>query len=299
LEKPSDKLVVVVVCILIIVISYGSYVNSSKVKGFEIYLTQEDIPPAQMEALSHVELIDHPIISVKDIITYNAQTHEIKLTSNAYDRVLTLDVPVTGRSFMVCVDEEPIYWGAFWTPISSLSFDGVTIWQPYNTEEQKIIVLELGYPSSSYYSDEDPRNNRKVLESLEKDCKLINKQKLNRVDKLPHSVKGYELYSWEDIDQWHFTIITGTNRVKTVEEITSEEDFISETGWVNIHVVGVEAVKDVLIKLPQGESVFWCDELHIGQTMEQTDLRLPPKSMLDVILEHAKSSGIELVITIS
>jgi hypothetical protein len=299
LEKPSDKLVVVVVCILIIVISYGSYVNSSKVKGFEIYLTQEDIPPAQMEALSHVELIDHPIISVKDIITYNAQTHEIKLTSNAYDRVLTLDVPVTGRSFMVCVDEEPIYWGAFWTPISSLSFDGVTIWQPYNTEEQKIIVLELGYPSSSYYSDEDPRNNRKVLESLEKDCKLITKLSLTLVDKLPHSMKGYELYSWEDIDQWHFTIITGTNRVKTVEEITSEEDFISETGWVNIHVVGVEAVKDVLIKLPQGESVFWCDELHIGQTMEHTDLRLPPKSMLDVILEHANSSGIELVITVS
>jgi hypothetical protein len=299
LEKPSDKLVVVVVCILIIVISYGSYVNSSKVKGFEIYLTQEDIPPAQMEALSHVELIDHPIISVKDIITYNAQTHEIKLTSNAYDRVLTLDVPVTGRSFMVCVDEEPIYWGAFWTPISSLSFDGVTIWQPYNTEEQKIIVIELGYPSSSYYSDEDPRNNRKVLESLEKDGKLITKLSLTLVDKLPHSMKGYELYSWEDIDQWHFTIITGTNRVKTVEEITSEEDFISETGWVNIHVVGVEAVKDVLIKLPQGESVFWCDELHIGQTMEHTDLRLPPKSMLDVILEHANSSGIELVITVS
>jgi hypothetical protein len=299
LEKPSDKLVVVVVCILIIVISYGSYVNSSKVKGFEIYLTQEDIPPAQMEALSHVELIDHPIISVKDIITYNAQTHEIKLTSNAYDRVLTLDVPVTGRSFMVCVDEEPIYWGAFWTPISSLSFDGVTIWQPYNTEEQKIIVIELGYPSSSYYSDEDPRNNRKVLESLEKDGKLITKLSLTLVDKLPHSMKGYELYSWEDIDQWHFTIITGTNRVKTVEEITSEEDFISETGWVNIHVVGVDAVKNVLKKLPKGESVFWCDELHIGQTMEHTDLRLPPKSMLDVILEHANSSGIELVITVS
>ena len=126
MEKPSDKLVVVVVCILIIVISYGSYVNSSKVKGFEIYLTQEDIPPAQMEALSHVELIDHPIISVKDIITYNAQTHEMKLTPRAFDRICMLDVPVTGRSFMVCVDEEPIYWGAFWTPISSLSFDGVT-----------------------------------------------------------------------------------------------------------------------------------------------------------------------------
>jgi len=90
----------------------------------------------------------------------------------------------------------------------------------------------------------------------------------SEIEKLPHSFKGYELYSWEEEGQWHFTLITGTNRIKTIEEITSKGDFISETGWVKIQVVGADAIKDVLSRLPEGESVFWCDELHIGQSTE-------------------------------
>lgn len=299
IEKPFHKLAIVTSCILILIITYGSYTTFTKGEGFAIYLTKRDIPPAQMEALSHVDVSDQPIISVKDIITYNVQTHEMQLTPRAFERVYELDVPVTGKSFMVCVDKEPIYSGAFWTPISSLSFDGVTIWKPYYNQEQKIIALELGYPSPSFYSGEDPRINRKVLESLERDGKLITKLTMSTVDKLPHSMKGYELYSWEEGDQWRFTLITGTNRIKTLEEIISVEDFISEIGWVNIHVVGVDAIKDVLIKLPQGESVFWYDKLHIGQTMEQINLQLPPKLIVDVICEQADSCGLDFVIAVS
>jgi hypothetical protein len=63
-------------------------------------------------------------------------------------------------------------------------------------------------------------------------------------------MKVYELYSWEEVSQWHFTLITGTNRTKTMEEITSKEDYVSESGWVNIHVICVDAIKDVLTRLP-------------------------------------------------
>jgi hypothetical protein len=296
--KPFLKLTIVISCILLIIIVYSGYTATTKGEGFAIYLTRKDIPPAKMEALSHVELSDQPIVSVEDIITYNAQTHEMKLTPSAFERIFELDVPVEGRSFMVCINKEPIYWGAFWTPISSISFDGVTIWKPYNTQEQKIIVLELGYPSSSFYGGEDPRNNTKVLDSLEKADKLINKLSLTAVDKLPHSMKGYELYSWEENGQWHYTFITGTNRVKTMEEITSKEDFISEIGWVNIHVVGVDAIKDVLSQLPKGEYVFWCDELHIGETTGPITLQLPPKQIVDAISEYAEQYGLDFVNTV-
>ena len=196
---------------------------------------------------------------------------------------------------MVCVNKEPIYWGAFWTPISSISFNGVTIWKPYSTQGQKIIVLTLGYPSSSFYGGEDPRNDARVLDSLEKAGKLITKLSLTAVDKLPNSMKGYELYSWEENSQWHYTLITGTNRVKTMEEITSEEDFISETGWVNIHVVGVDAIKDVLSKLPRGEPVFWSGRLHTGETTGQINLRMPPKQIVDTISEYAEQCGLNFV----
>jgi hypothetical protein len=110
-------------------------------------------------------------------------------------------------------------------------------------------------------------------------------------------MKGYELYSWEEESQWHFTLITGTNRIKTAEEITSEEDSISETGWVKIRVAGTDAIKDVVSRLPEGESVFWCDELRIGQSTE-IDFQLPPEQITDAIEEYANQCGLYFVVTI-
>jgi hypothetical protein len=150
--------------------------STTNQEGFAIYLTKEDIPPSQMEALSHVDTVKLPIISINDLVTYNAQTHEMKLTTSAFNRVCQLEVPITGKSFMVCVNKEPIYWGAFWTPISSISFDGVTVLKPLSSQELNVITLELGYPSLSFFSGEDPRNNMEVMESLDQANKLINKQ---------------------------------------------------------------------------------------------------------------------------
>ena len=166
----NPKFIVLIIIGAVIILS-GCKISQDE--GFAIYLTKEDIPPAQMEALSQVEIEDKPIISIRDIITYDAQTHELKLADAAFKRISQLDVPVQGKSFMVCVDKGPIYWGAFWTPISSLSFDGVTIWKPLGTQKQKVITIELGYPSSSFYEGEDPRNNQAVLQSLEQSGKLI------------------------------------------------------------------------------------------------------------------------------
>lgn len=266
-----------------------------KYEGFAIYLTRDDIPPEKMEMLSHVDIAAQPIISIQDIITYNAQTHEMKLTDQAFERIAQLEVPVRGKSFLVCVDRAPIYWGAFWTPISSMSFDGVTIWKPLGSQELKVITLQLGYPSSSFYGGEDPRNNPTILQSLEQSGKLINKLSIMEIEKLPRSFKGYELYSWLEGGQWHFTLITGTNRTKTMEEITFGEDYISETGWVNVHVVGVDVIKEVLSRLPQNESVFWCGELHIGQAAD-TDLRLPPEQIVDTIKDYAKQCSLDFVV---
>lgn len=298
MEKLYQKLTIVISSILLIIILYSGYTATTKSEGLAIYLTKENIPPAKMEALSHVELSDQPIIDLEDIITYNAQTHEMKLTPSAFERISKLDVPVTGKSFMVCINKEPVYWGAFWTPFSSMSFDGVTILKPFNTQEQNIVVLELGYPSSSFYGGEDPRSNTKVLESLKKADKLVNRLSLTAVDKLPHSMKGYELYSWAENGMWHYTLITGTNRVKTIEEITSGEDFISETGWVNVHVVGLDAVKDVLNRLPKGESVFWSGELHLGDATGLIILQLPPKQVVDALSEYARQCGLDFVNTV-
>jgi len=147
--------------------------GTSRGEGFAIYLTQNDVPPASMPALSHIDIAGQSVISLSDILAYDAQTHDITLTTSAYKRISKLEVPVQGRSFVVCVDKNPVYWGAFWTPISSISFDGVTIWKPgFGVARENTVRLELGYPSPSFYGGEDPRSNTQVLLSLERAGKL-------------------------------------------------------------------------------------------------------------------------------
>ncbi len=268
-----------------------------KVDGFAIYLTKGDISPAQMPVLSHVDVVEPPIISINDITTYNAQTHEIKLTTSAFELISQLSVPVQGRSFVVCIDRQPIYWGAFWTPVSSMSFDGVTILKPTSLDGAPVIRLDLGYPSSSFYKGEDPRNNPEALLSLEQAGKLITGLSITTVDELPHSVKGYELYSWLQDGQWHFTLITGTNRNKTLEEIISSEDIIFEDGWVQIHVEGVDAIKAVLGKLPPGEEILWLARPRAVQTPPSIiNFVLPPESTVDNIKVDAEQQGLILLV---
>jgi len=286
-KKYLGHIAVIITAVIICVLITSRGCSASDHEGFAIYLTKGDIPPAQMPALSHVDIAEQPIIAMNDIITYNAQTHELKLTASAFDRISKLEVPVEGKSFIVCVDR---------TPISSIAFDGVTILKPLSFEEPHVINLELGYPSSSFYGGEDPRNNPEVIRSLEQAGKLITKLSITAVDELPHSMKGYELYSWSEDSQWHFTLITGTDRNKTLEEIISNEDFISESGWVQIHVVGVDEIKAVLSKLHEGEEIFWLSGLR--EQTEQTDIniQLPPEPTTYTIKEHAEQCGLDLML---
>ncbi len=226
-------------------------------EGFALYLTKADVPPAQMSNVSRIKLAEQPLIASADIVTYNAQTHELKLRAGAYERIARLEVPVNGRSFVVCVDGAPVYGGAFWTPISSLSYDGITIWKPFTSTDRCVVTLQLGYSTPSFYGDTDHRNDPVVLRSLELAGKLVTRLSIRDVESLPQSMKGYELYSWSQDGRWHFALMTGTNRNKTLEEVISSEDIVSEAGEVRIHVVGVNAAKAALGKLRTGEEVFW------------------------------------------
>jgi hypothetical protein len=267
-------------------------IQTENSEGFAIYLTRDDVPPSHMEALSHVELAEEPIISIDDIITYDASTHEAKLTADACQRISELEVPVSGKSFLVCLDRSPVYWGAFWVMYSSISFEGITIWKPL-VEDSGAVKIELGYPAPGFFNGKDPRNNLDIMKSLKKAGKLINETPVTLVDVLPHSMKGYELYSWQEGEVWHFTLVTGTNRNKTLEEITSTINMVK--GWVNVHTIGSEALKSVLNKLPEGEFVFWSSGMGVTDTyQDQINLAFPDESIIDNIRDYAKGCSLDL-----
>ena len=114
---------------------------------------------------------------------------------------------------------------------------------------------------------------------------------------LPHSAKGYELYSWpaEDGRGWQHVLITGTNRLKTYEEIVSAENTVDESGWVSVSASRTEGLKTLLSQLPEGESVTWIGEDWLAQMgMPAGNIRLPDNDVIDEIERYCRQVGVEL-----
>ena len=169
--KRVMRLLIIVVMVMPMLLS-GIACTAKPAEGFAIYLTADDVPVERMPVLSHVETAAEPLISEDDIISYSRSTHEITLKPDAGRRLEEMQFPVDGTSFLVCVDKGPIYWGAFWPFYSSLSFDGVVIHMPV-TSDDYTISIELGYPCSSFFRGEDPRDNPLIMRRLEDAAKLI------------------------------------------------------------------------------------------------------------------------------
>jgi hypothetical protein len=96
--------------------------------------------------------------------------------------------------------------------------------------------------------------------------------------KPPHSMKGYELYSWQTHNGWYFSLVMGTNRLKKYAEVTSPK----------VRINGVAALKRKLRALPAGEEVFWSSERF-------RKMSLPPKGIADELSAYCEQRGIKLI----
>jgi len=166
----SANLIRLVASLLLLSLSLVGCVSQSG-EVFALYLLAEEAPPSEVISISNLRLADSPIVSTKDIVTYSRASHTIELTLEALNRIQELEVPTNGRVFVVAVDCQPMYWGAFWIPLSSEPFDGVTILS-VPTSDRNSIQLQLGYPSELYFTGDDPRSNPAIMQALEKAGKL-------------------------------------------------------------------------------------------------------------------------------
>jgi len=168
-RRTSLKILRLLTMLLVVLLVSGC--TSVKQDDFAIYLFKnKTLIETLASTPARIELEDKPFISTQDIISYSKETHEIELTDDALEKVRNLDVPIKGRPFAVCLGQEIIYTGAFWTPISSIGFNGIIIMKPLAKSEY--IQLEPGYPSESFYNGDDPRNNPRILECLQRSGKL-------------------------------------------------------------------------------------------------------------------------------
>jgi hypothetical protein len=104
-----------------------------------------------------------------------------------------------------------------------------------------------------------------------------------------HSMKGWELYSWPNGNNWNYSILVGTNRTKTYDEVTTNK----------IIVFGKDSLKMLLDKFPENEYIFWIGKgwLESCWNGNYGNLSLPDNKTINEIKEYCASKKLVLGIT--
>jgi hypothetical protein len=131
------------------------------------YISNDDLVESGIDC---ARLSNQPMIAAAEIESYDWHAHKIIVNQVAFERLVKLEVPVSGLPFVICLGRTPVYSGAFWTMLSSKRFSGVVIKTPFTT--QGVVKLELGYPDSEAFEGFDPRNNPFIREYLSQIGKL-------------------------------------------------------------------------------------------------------------------------------
>jgi len=125
------------------------------------------------------------------------------------------------------------------------------------------------------------------------DDSIQTQQPVKRIDlntlTFAHSMKGWELYSWKKGDDWNYSILIGTDRLKSYDEVTSNE----------IIVTGKDSLKMVLDKFPEGEIITWIGQDWLKRCWGNNyyDLSLPPEDIIDEIKQYCSQINLVSQIT--
>jgi hypothetical protein len=90
-------------------------------------------------------------------------------------------------------------------------------------------------------------------------------------------MKGYELYSWEKGGTWYFSLLIGTNRLKTLEEIQDPATALQ----------AMDELKPTLESLHRGQYVSWS---------AADPLAFPPEEWIQQVEQICEDKGLELFI---
>jgi hypothetical protein len=138
-----------------------------------------------------------------------------------------------------------------------------------------IILITLGFGCSE--TDAEKEVDQNEIDALPKGA-------------IPESMKGYEIYSWQEADTWKYTVITGTNRNKTYDEVTTKKNVLTEN-FVKLTVGSVATLKVVLGRMSSGTHIIW-----VSDPLRVEGFNLPPAVVLDEIESHCKSLNLDVYV---
>ena len=120
---------------------------------------------------------------------------------------------------------------------------------------------------------------------------VFEKQQVDNIDfetlEIPSSMKGWELYSWPNGGDWNYSLLPGTNRLKSLEEVMSNE----------LIVCGKDSLKMLLSRLPEYQYVSWIDREWLETCWNNNDygtLSLPDALTILEIKVYCSENDIQL-----
>lgn len=166
--------VILFVWILFIAAAFPAILAAPKPSTFSIYLLEEKVDPRTLRYnegnWDELKLSREPLITEADIISYDFSKHAMKLKPEAIKRIPK--PPVSGSPFVIVVNEERIYLGAFYTGLSSITCAVPVIVVDRSNQEADILLIERAYPpdkgkGSDRRSDERIRKAFSDLKKLQ------------------------------------------------------------------------------------------------------------------------------------
>lgn len=157
LNHLKSKVSIMVIALFLIA---GCQSTASRGPRLAIYLVRE--PSALLE---NIKLAETPLLTDKDIVSYNWEEHRIVFTNEGFKKLPTsTEVGVGGKHFVLVVDGKRCYLGAFWTGISSMScpYPVIDVMRAGNN----IATIQRAYPQSQFGVGDDPRPNKRLKQVL-------------------------------------------------------------------------------------------------------------------------------------
>ena len=115
-------------------------------------------------------------------------------------------------------------------------------------------------------------------------------------EKYPLAFKGYELLTWQKDGEWVFTLLAGTNRQKSFDEILNAENTFTATEIIKVSVIGADSFKELVNHLPKGEWITWGGMVLQGEVTSGTlYFTYPPDEIVAELIKYCKDRGITLV----
>jgi hypothetical protein len=142
---------------------------------FAIYLLADEmaVEQAVKADVNRLRLAHQPVLTLSEVLGYTQESGEMRLVPAAAARLGRLSVPVSGVPFVIVINGRPAYTGAFWTGVSSLSYDLSIVADVLLVPTTGRLRFDLGYPTSpQFFQGHDWRAAPDLLSVFEQTGKL-------------------------------------------------------------------------------------------------------------------------------